>query len=149
MMRLHPLTKKHTALALLLMLTLLTLVCTLPVSAVQSGMGRAGDIGQRIVEDGEGLIDRGRDIIDDMPLPDAHDGDTSDDHDGNIANDPNGNEPDSGIANDDVAPGDAAHDLSREPMDTAGILPWIIGAIVVLAIVLVVLALIPRKRQSH
>lgn len=149
-MRHHPSnTNKHTALLLALTLTLLTLVCVLPVSAVQSGMGRAGDIGRRAVEDGEGLIDRGRDIINDMPTPDAHDGDTSDDHDGNIANDPNGNEPNSGIANDDIAHGGTSHDLSREPMDTAGILPWIIGAIVVLAVVLVVLALIPKKRQSH
>jgi hypothetical protein len=82
-----------------------------------------------------------------MPLPDTQNGDTSDDHDGNIANDPNG------IANDGMADGgadhDSAHDLSREPMDSAGILPWIIAAIVAVSVVLVVLALIPRKNKSR
>lgn len=153
-MRHHPstLNLKHTVLALALVLTLLSLALALPVSAAQSGMGHAGLIEPRTAQDGhgagDGLIDRGRDILDDMPMPDAQDGDTSDDHDGNIANDPN-----DGIAKDDLAPddatGDTAHDLSREPMDTAGILPWIIGALVVLAIVLVVLAFLPKKRQPR
>ena len=157
-MRHHPSTlkPKHAVLAIALVLTLLSLALALPVSATQSGMGRAGRIEPRTAQDGIGagddLIDRGRDILDDMPMPDAQDGDTSDDHDGNIANDPNGNA-DDGIANDDIADNgadrDNAHDLSREPMDTAGILPWIIGALVVLAIVFVVLALLPKKRQSR
>ena len=166
-MRHHP--SKHLShlaplAALLLLLSLLPLALSLPVSAAQSRMGRADRVEHRIAEDGErlgeDLIDRGRDILDDMPLPDANDGDTSDDHDGNIANDPGDNKND-GIAKDDIAPNgaddgasDPSHELSREPMDTtptdgAGILPWIIGALVVLAIVLVALALIPNKRRSR
>jgi hypothetical protein len=152
-MRHHPSTlkPKHTVLALALVLALLSLALALPVSAAQSGMGHAGRIEPRSAQDGIGMsddrIDRGRDILDDMPLPDTQNGDTSDDHDGNIANDPNG------IANNGMADGgadhDSAHDLSREPMDSAGILPWIIGALVVLAIVLVVLALLPKKRYPR
>ena len=70
-----------------------------------------------------------------------------------IANDPNGNTTEDGhTATDDTS--NPSHDLSREPLDTtpekaAGILPWIIGALVLLSIVLVVLALIPKKRQSR
>ena len=154
-MRHHPSNHKNhrTALALVLMLALLTLACALPVSAVQSRMGRTGAAEHRIAQDGQGLIDRGRDIVDDIPVPELQDGDASDDHDGNIANDPNGNTTEDGhTATDDTS--NPSHDLSREPLDTtpekaAGILPWIIGALVLLSIVLVVLALIPKKRQSR
>ncbi len=64
---------------------------------------------------------------------------------------------------DDMLPGDGAMmprgeggDLSGPMGDgtadegsSSGILPWIIGALVVLAVLLVVLALIPRRGKSH
>ena len=59
----------------------------------------------------------------------------------------------------DVMPRQTPNGLPREAMpkgngttsgeNSQGILPWIVGSLVVLAVVLVILALIPKKNRSH
>ena len=63
-------------------------------------------------------------------LPDPTVGDTQDDTDGNIANDTADN------------PADATNDKA------SSVLPWIIAIIVLLAVVLIILSLMPKKKRN-
>ncbi len=65
--------------------------------------------------------------------PNTQDGDVSDNHDATI---------------DDNGQG-STEDHTADDGNSSGVLPWIIAIIVLLAVVLVILALIPKKNKSH
>lgn len=85
-------------------------------------LGDNGGIGADDIADGS--ANNGTDML---PNPTA--GDTKDDTDGNIANDQG--------------------DGTTDGTDTAsGVLPWIIAIIVLLAVVLIILSLMPKKKRN-
>ena len=112
---------------------------TLPELPQNGGTGSPSDNGvngnMNDLPDGMGATpDHAGDPIDGQALNDGDRGNTANDTDGNLANDTASG----GEGGADVTDGAAAN----------GVLPWIIGIIVLLAVVLIVLSLMPKRKRN-
>ena len=131
------------------------------VEDVTQGIGNAvGDMardignGTRDLTDGDGSSDMTQDGIREQGESEngtVTDHTTDGTENGNATDSPadpnNGTNADSGIANDDVA-GDGALENGTEE-SSGGVIGWVIAVLVVLGIVLVVLALLPKKNRDR